>query len=367
MHIDCLVLPVAPHANNRVRFDNSPAAKRAMLPGEAVAWIGDLIKGGKQITAVDLKGPGDCFASPKPTLETLGLLHAQYPDLETRVSVLGLGGAPLADSFAGREVGRFILEVDGVSPDIVKRIYAWIRPGKKTIPLAQSADLLVKEQAETVAALQKAGQKINIRTTVYPGINDQHIAAIAKKMASMGAQAMTLVPYRADEDEQDGPPSCDAALLAAAEKAAAEYLGVSTNDEEYIAPPIDTNFKTIGGMLPKPSKERPNVAVVSSNGMDVDLHLGQATKLLVYGPREDGLACMLESRMTPESGKGDARWQRLANECLYDCFALLASNAGDNPQKILAEQGVKVIVTEDNIEGTVDVLYGGGKKKKCKK
>jgi nitrogen fixation protein NifB len=34
---------------------------------------------------------------------------------------------------------------------------------------------------------------------------------------------------------------------------------------------------------------------------------------------------------------------------------------------VLGAKGIRVILTEENIEGTVDVLYGGGKKQKCKK
>ena len=45
---------------------------------------------------------------------------------------------------------------------------------------------------------------------------------------------------------------------------------------------------------------------------------------------------------------------------------LLAASAGQRPREVLGSRGVRVILTEDNIEGTVDVLYGGGKKMKCK-
>ena len=119
--------------------------------------------------------------------------------------------------------------------------------------------------------------------------------------------------------------------------------------------------------MPTPTDERPNVGVVSTNGMDVDMHLGQASQVLIYGPREDGLPCLLKARQTPGSGGGTDRWQDLAKECLHDCFVLLATHAGDVPRKIFTELGIQVILTEDNIEGLVDVLYGGGKKKKCKK
>ena len=48
-------------------------------------------------------------------------------------------------------------------------------------------------------------------------------------------------------------------------------------------------------------------------------------------------------------------------------FPILAANAGENPRKSLATQGIRVLITENEIEGTVDVLYGDGKKKKVKK
>uniref|UniRef100_UPI003AA978E0 NifB/NifX family molybdenum-iron cluster-binding protein n=1 Tax=Candidatus Electronema sp. TJ TaxID=3401573 RepID=UPI003AA978E0 len=134
-----------------------------------------------------------------------------------------------------------------------------------------------------------------------------------------------------------------------------------------LAPP-SSGSAFAGTMLPKPSKERPNVAVVSSSGMEVDLHLGQAEKILIYGPRSsDELPSLLAVRNAPEAGAGSVRWETLARECLFDCFALLAAKAGENPQKVLSEQGIKVLLAEDSIDGLVDVLYGGGKKHKCKK
>jgi hypothetical protein len=69
--------------------------------------------------------------------------------------------------------------------------------------------------------------------------------------------------------------------------------------------------------------------------MDVDLHLGQAKTFLIYGPREDGLNCLLDTRPAPSAGSGEARWDQLA-ETLQDCFALLAASAGQRPRKFLA-------------------------------
>ncbi len=364
MRVDCLILPVASQANSRIRFAADEKPSQAMLPAEAITWIGEMNKGNKLIHAVDINGPGDALASPGPTMETLDLLSSTYPDIEPRVTTLGLNAPQFAGTLAAKGVRQVNLLVDAVDSEIVKKIYAWIRPGKKTIPLLMAADILIDGQRKTVARLHEAGLKVNVQTTVYPGINDRQVGLIAEQMAAAGAASITLIPFKPGTTGEDAPPSCDELMLAAVRKDAAGHLEVLEYSEEAIVPPPGGNLQKSGTLLPKPSKERPNVAVVSSNGMDVDLHLGQADQILIYGPREDGLACLLEARPAPAAGGGDSRWEKLARECLFDCCALLTANAGDNPQKVLAALGVKVLITEENIEGTVDVLYGGGKKKK---
>ena len=64
MRIKPLVLPAAPQANNRKRFGEIDKPDPALLPDEAVAWIGDLVKGGKDIHGVNISGPGDPLADP---------------------------------------------------------------------------------------------------------------------------------------------------------------------------------------------------------------------------------------------------------------------------------------------------------------
>ncbi len=103
-----------------------------------------------------------------------------------------------------------------------------------------------------------------------------------------------------------------------------------------------------------------HVAVASSNGIDVDLHIGHARQLLIYGPGEEGLVCLLGARSTPEPGGGDARWKALA-EVLGDCFALLASGAGPKPVKILEDQNIDVFIADGNIKKPLDILFSGEK------
>ena len=111
--------------------------------------------------------------------------------------------------------------------------------------------------------------------------------------------------------------------------------------------------------MPAPSPGRPNLAVVSSNGLDVDLHLGHAVTVLIYGPGQGGLPCLLETRSAPEPGAGPSRWKALART-LKDCFALVAASAGDSPRQILGRAGLPVLIAQGQVQDAVDVLYGGG-------
>ena len=157
------------------RLLSAPAAKAppAMLPQEAANWLDDMLSQGADIDEVYISGPGDPLADIRPTLETLSLVRRRHADLQLGITTLGINGERHAEALAEHGVSTVTLQVEAVDPAVVKNLYAWIRPGTKTIPLNQAADLLVDEQQRAIAALQRAGLKITISTTVYPGINDQ--------------------------------------------------------------------------------------------------------------------------------------------------------------------------------------------------
>jgi len=361
-----LILPVAPQAAARIRFCGDDKLPQAVPLRGALTWIADLLAQGSEIEGLDLHGPGDPLATPAMTLDILGMLREQYPALPLGITTLGLGLAEHAGMLAEQGVARVTLLVDAVTPQAVKKIYTWIRPGKRNTPLAEAAEILIEAQAKGIAACKAAGIAVSIQTTVYAGINDKDIEELSRKASALGADSISLLPGKGWLNTEEKLPLVSEETMAALAKKVAQHLPVVCLPEQ--APP----GKSIapageGGLnLPKPTAARPNVAVLSSNGMDIDLHLGQAIRVLIYGPREDGLACLLGTRDLPEPGSGDSRWQQVA-EILHDCFVLIAASAGQKPREILGNHGLTVLLLEDNVEGTVDVLYGGGKKGKNKK
>ena len=369
-----LRLPVASLAFCRMRHAPETKATTAMNAAEVIAEVDRH----HDVAHVELDGPGDPLASMTATLATTALLKQHRPDLTIGLTTIGIGGAQHAAELAAAGVQSITLLVETLDASTAEKLYAWIRPGKKTLALQEVVPLLLDEQAKAVPALVEAGLTVTLRTTVYPGINAHQIVSIAETMAELGASAMELVPFIPGSSQANAPAAATRMHMEQIAKLTERFLPTTSlqiSAEECgcdcgpscgsgstcgcgIAPPAQTG-------LPKPTPERSRVAVASATGMDVDLHLGQAKTLLIYGPREDGLACLLETRQAPDPGSGESRWGQLA-DTLHDCFALLAASAGLKPREILGNHGIRVILTEENIEGTVDVLYGGGKKGKCK-
>jgi len=354
---------VAPQAAARIRFCGEDKLPQAVPLQGALTWLADLAAQGKSIAGLDLNGPGDPLATPAMTMQILAGLREQYPGLPMGVTTMGLGLAEQAGFWAEHGVARVTLLLDAVSPEAIKKMYTWIRPGKRSIPLAEGAAILIEEQAKGIAACKAAGIPVCIRTTVYAGINEQEVEEIASLAVALGAESISLLPGRGWLDPEVKLPPFAPEVMAALTRKVAGLMTVVCPPEEAIPGEAVPKSGKGGPGLPKPTAARPNVAVLSANGMDIDLHLGQAIKALIYGPREDGLACLLEARELPEPGDGDNRWLNLS-EILKDCFALLATSAGQRPREILSSHGLTVLLLEDNVEGAVDMLYGGGKKGK---
>lgn len=189
------------------------------------------------------------------------------------------------------------MQVDGVRAEILEKIYAWIRPGLKTLKISDAVKLLLKEQRNGIPALKFHNIPVSILTTLYPGYNIDHVPKIAFEMMELGTESISLIPYKKEPGVEVDLQSPASEIIQETSKKVSVHLPVV--ESIIVKPTQDCDEGAIPSLSqdPKPSKERPNVAVVTSNGIEIDLHLGQAIRFVIYGPRsEDGLACLLEAR-----------------------------------------------------------------------
>ncbi|MFT5699954.1 MAG: nitrogen fixation protein NifB [Desulforhopalus sp.] len=362
-------LSVAPRIVGRSRFSPSlPTNVETITVPEAIAMIHRVMDApDTDITMAAISGPGDPLATPDITLHTIERIKELFPQLKVGIKTYGIDSKKLASSLANAGLDYVEMQVDAMRAELIEKLYAWIRPGQKTLKISDAAPLLISEQRHGVPALKFHEISVCIHTTLYPGYNTDRVGKIAREMGELGADAIALTPHttRPDNDLLLASPTPEEIEKATEE--ASKYLQVVSpllSSDDNRPEECEQDIKQ-DAVRPKPSPGRPNVAVVSTNGMEVDLHLGHASRFLIYGPREDGLTCLLETRDAPAPGSGKDRWLTVA-DTLADCFVLLVASAGETPRATLSEAGLNILTTDDAIEGIVDVLYGGGKKGKCK-
>ena len=377
-------LPVAPRCNIQCKFCNRkfdcvnetrPGVTSAILsPGQAMVYLEEVFAAKGNISVVGIAGPGDPFANPRETLETLSRVRTRYPDVILCVATNGLNVTPYIDELARLKVSHVTVTVNAVDPSIGARIYSWMRVGKKVVRAEEGAAVLLERQLEAIHGLKARGIMVKANSIILPGINEDHIETVARRMAELGVDLFNAMPYypnAGSEFEHIAEPdkktvetirrksAVHVKQMRHCARCRADAVGLlgESPDKQLMhtlnaCRRLDVNKPRAGKVSP-----RPCVAVASMEGVLVNQHLGEAGKLLVYGEK-DGRVQLIEARATPAPGGGAQRWEAMA-ETLSDCSTLLVSGVGANPQKVLAGAGIEVLEIEGLIDEAVRAVFAG--------
>src|SRR5208337_2079916 len=74
------------------------------------------------------------------------------------------------------------------------KIYAWIRDGKKVHRGLAGAELLWSRQEDAIRRLKQHDVVVKINTIIIPGVNDDHVVEVARRVADLGADIANCVP-----------------------------------------------------------------------------------------------------------------------------------------------------------------------------
>jgi nitrogen fixation protein NifB len=372
-------LPVAPDCNVQCNFckrmydcanESRPGVTSALLtPPRALRYLQDSLKRDPRIAVVGVAGPGDPFATPERTLETLRLVREHSPEMLLCVASNGLNVARYADELASLVVSHVTLTINAVEPAIGSQIYAWIRDGKRVYRGLEGATLLWDRQAEAIRCLKQRDVTVKVNTIIVPGVNDHHVVEVARRVAELGADISNCVPLYPVEGTAFGDlesPSHE--NVAAIRAEVRQYLPTMAHCARCRADAVGLLGEAVpaaaelallhAATSPGPSsQDRPCVAVATLEGVLVNQHLGEAQRLAIYRQGESGFQ-LLETRPTPVAGGGRDRWIALA-EALHDCRALLVASAGESPRSVLDDRGIQLIFMEGLIEEGLNAVYRG--------
>jgi nitrogen fixation protein NifB len=372
-------LPVAPDCNLQCNFckrkydcanESRPGVTSAVLtPGQALHYLDKVIQRDPRISVVGIAGPGDPFATPDRTLETLRLVRERYPEMLLCVASNGLNVAPYVAELAELGLSHLTITVNAVDPAIGAQIYAWVRDGKRMLRGLEAGRRVWERQAAAIQAAKDRGLTVKINTIIVPGVNDGHVVEVARRTAELGADIANCVPLYPVPDTPFGTiesPSSQAVASLRSEvtkhlpvmqhcaRCRADAVGLLG---EPMRPEIELCLLQSASLPLNPSEERSYVAVASLEGVLVNQHLGEAEQFSIFAKESDGFR-LVESRTAPSPGGGPNRWLTLA-KILHDCRALLVSGAGNTPREVLTGQGVQVVVMEGLIEEGLDAIFRG--------
>lgn len=371
-------LPIAPKCNIQCNYcdrkydcvnESRPGVTSSVLsPQQANAYLKDLKTKLPNLAVVGIAGPGDPFANPEETLETLRLIQRDHPEMLTCLSTNGVNLEPYIDTIAELGVSHVTITMNSLRTEVLSKIYHWVRADKRVFRGEAAGKILMEKQLACIPLLKAKGIIVKINTIVIPGINDYCIEEVAKKTAELGADVMNCIPIYpnkntpfehivapAHNDMQEHRNKvmkylkpmthCARCRADAAGLLGKDYKGTVDLLREYAEKPM------------VPAEERPYVAVATYEGMLVNQHLGEAAELSIFRESPNGYR-FVEKRPTPPPGDGERRWLALSRT-LKDCRALLAGGAGPSPVRVLQASGIRIIQMTGLIDSGLDSIYKG--------
>ena len=369
-------LPVAPKCNIQCNYCNRkfdcvnesrPGVTSSVLtPYQATEYLKDLDTRLENLVVIGIAGPGDPFANPDKTLETMRRAKAEFPEKVFCLSTNGLELEPYIDDIAELGVSHVTITINAVDPEITAKIYKWVRFDKKVYRGIEGATILMNQQLACIPKLKAHGIVVKINSIVVPGINEDHIPEVAKKCAELGADLINCIPLIPTAETPfallEEP---DAKSLFKVRTLVSEHLPLMSHCSRCRADAAgllgqdltETHalLKEYSTMMNLDTEGRPYVAVATNEGLLVNQHLGEADRLAIYKQTPNGFK-FVEERETPPTGGGDARWLQLAR-LLSDCRAILVSGAGANPKTMLESCKVKVVEMTGLIDDGLDGVF----------
>jgi nitrogen fixation protein NifB len=375
-------LPVAPKCNVQCGYCNRkydcvnesrPGITSSVLsPTQALSYLRKISQRISNISTIGIAGPGDAFAEPLRTIETIKLIKSEFPDKIFCLSTNGLKLEPWAEELASLGVSHITLTINSLRPETLGRIYQWVRFRKRVYRGREAGELLLRQQMASLAAAVRCGMKVKVNTIIIPGINDLEVREVAQRVSELGASTMNCIPLiPAEGSDMEGFPKPSPELVREIVHCISEYITPMTHcarcraDAAGMLGADDKKaYKMIRecAALPVPANPgRSRVAVASYEGLMINQHLGEAMELLIFSENGEGYE-LVEKRKAPSKGQGDLRWIELAKR-LDDCSFLLVNGVGSKPAEVLHRVGISVVEMAGLINDGLDAVYKGKKLK----
>ena len=375
-------LPVAPRCNIQCNYCNRKfdccnesrpgVTSEVLTPEQALVKVKVVKKEIPQLSVIGIAGPGDPLANEN-TFKTLELIGKEMPELTLCVSTNGLALPDCAERLYDLNVRFVTVTMNTLDPEIGAKIYdAVVFDGKKYDGI-EGATILRDRQLEGIRKCVDLKMLVKINIVMIPGINDPHIPDLVKKVRDMGVYIVNILPLIPVEgtrfsniraptplERRDMMDRCelDVKMMRHCRQCRADAIGLLGQDRS-------AEFTHIEGcgLRDNPlnvtmdvDHDESKVAVATSDGVNVNSGFGNASEFRIYAT-DGGTVRFLKTVAIDRSGTVAGEDHRKHIESiirqLEDCGTIIVEEMGPMPSKILANMGIKVIITQGDVHEAI--------------
>lgn len=203
-HFGRIHLPVAPSCNIQCAYcrrdydcmhESRPGVTNKVIsPEQALDHMETALEKQPFISVAGIAGPGDAFSSPELTLKTFELIRKKNSDIALCVSTNGWNTRNYITDLADLNVRFVTVTVNSLDPVIGSVIYKWVDMAGTRRKGIEAAGMLINRQLEAISFLKERGFTVKVNSVVIPGVNEDHLVFLARKMGEMGVDLMNLIP-----------------------------------------------------------------------------------------------------------------------------------------------------------------------------
>ena len=316
-------VPVAPRCNIQCNYCNRkydccnesrPGVTSEILsPEEAADKIAYVKERIPELKVIGIAGPGDALANEE-TFRTLELVKERFPDLTLCISTNGLMLPEYVQRLYDLNVRFITVTINACDPSVSEKIYSTVMWDGKRLSGRPAAEKLLEKQLEGIKMSADLGILVKVNVVMIPEINKDHIPDLVRKVRSLGAHIVNILPLIPVEGTKfahlRAPPpeerknmmdlcSADAKMMRHCKQCRADAIGLLADDRS-------AEFAGCGktGCSPSKapisdiiSKDEVKVAAASSDGERIDGGFGNTEAFRIYASNGETARFLREVKM----------------------------------------------------------------------
>ena len=373
-------LPVAPRCNIQCNYCNRKfdccnesrpgVTSEVLTPGQAIEKIRVVKEAVPNLSVIGIAGPGDPLANEE-TFRTLELVSREFPELTLCISTNGLALPDAADRLYGLGVRFVTVTMNAADPSIGAEIYDSVVFKGEKLTGEEGALTLLYRQTEGIRRCAELGMAVKVNIVMIPGINDEHIPTLVKKVKALGAYIVNILPLipvegtkfsdlraptPAERKEMMDRCELDAKMMRHCRQCRADAIGLLGEDRSQEFVHLGGCGSGCGPIKPVTVEDNDLIAVADDGRGSVG-GFGNASSFLIYSYNKEGGCRQVRrvpvDRSKPVSGGSHKEHIAAIASSLKGCGTVVVSEIGDMPMRVLTGSGIKVTIRDGAVDDAV--------------